>query len=205
MKFFYTVMCPKDADGMANSVDHESNCFLRSSLIWDYTVCPGPSVQIVRIIMVDCKWTRLKKTHCWRCATRQDSNKHAQLQTLTSLLQIPLTCTGIISATSWENLFTPYENNKGADQPAHLRSLINAFVICCLDGIVPLVSISEVSSLYLASLAAEAGLSQPWLQSPKTGFLVMRLTLFMQWITKMLIRLLYRGVAWPDLCWWHVV
>ena len=27
-------------------------------------------------------------------------------------------------ASSWENLFLPYANNKGADQPAHLRSLI---------------------------------------------------------------------------------
>ena len=25
-------------------------------------------------------------------------------------------------AMSWENLFSPYANNKGADQPAHLRS-----------------------------------------------------------------------------------
>ena len=32
-------------------------------------------------------------------------------------------------ATSWENLFLPYANNKGADQPAHPRSLISAFVV----------------------------------------------------------------------------
>ena len=36
-------------------------------------------------------------------------------------------------ATSWENLFQPYENNKGADQPAHPRSLISAFVVRCLE------------------------------------------------------------------------
>ena len=35
----------------------------------------------------------------------------------------------------------PYTNNKGADQPAHLRSLISAFVVRCLDSIIPLVSI----------------------------------------------------------------
>ena len=49
----------------------------------------------------------------------------------------------------------PYANNKGADQPAHPRSLISAFVVVrCLDSIIPLVSISKISSLYLASVAA---------------------------------------------------
>ena len=33
-------------------------------------------------------------------------------------------------------LFKPYANNKGADQPAHPRSLISAFVVCCLDSII---------------------------------------------------------------------
>ena len=32
-------------------------------------------------------------------------------------------------AMSWENLFLSYANNKGADQPAHLCSLISAFVV----------------------------------------------------------------------------
>ena len=62
-----------------------------------------------------------------------------------------------IWATSWENLSMPYANNKGADQPAHPRSLISAFVVRCLDSIIPLVSISIVSSLYLTSVAAQAG------------------------------------------------
>ena len=35
----------------------------------------------------------------------------------------------------------PYANNKGADQPAHPRNLISAFVIRCLGSIIPLVSI----------------------------------------------------------------
>ena len=38
-------------------------------------------------------------------------------------------------------------NNKDADQPVHVRSLINAFVVRCLDSIIPLVSKSEMSSL----------------------------------------------------------
>ena len=84
----------------------------------------------------------------------------------------------------WENLplryfshvmrkpVLPYANNKGADQPAHPRSLISAFVVRFLDSIIPLVSISEISSLFLASVAVQASLSLPWSQTPKTGFLV---------------------------------
>ena len=50
-------------------------------------------------------------------------------------------------------------------------SLISAFVVHCLDSMIPLVSISEISSLYLASVVAQAGLSLLWSQTPKTGFL----------------------------------
>ena len=50
-------------------------------------------------------------------------------------------------ASSWENLFLPYAKNKGADQPAHPRSLINTFVVRCLDSILSLVSISEIARL----------------------------------------------------------
>ena len=44
----------------------------------------------------------------------------------------------MIWATSWENLFMQYANNKGADQPAHPRSLISTFVVHWLDSIIPL-------------------------------------------------------------------
>ena len=81
----------------------------------------------------------------------------------------------LIWATTWENLFMPYANNKGADQPAHSRSLISTLVVRCLDSIIPLIFISEILSLYLTSVAAQAGLNLPWSQTPKTGFLVMRL------------------------------
>ena len=50
-------------------------------------------------------------------------------------------------ATSWENLFMPYVNNKGADQPTHPRSLISTFVVWCLDSIIPPVSLSKISNL----------------------------------------------------------
>ena len=40
-----------------------------------------------------------------------------------------------------------YANNKGADQPAHPRSLISVFIVRCLDSIISLDSISEISRL----------------------------------------------------------
>ena len=40
-----------------------------------------------------------------------------------------------------------YANNKGADQPAHSRSLISAFIVRCLDSIISLDSIAEISRL----------------------------------------------------------
>ena len=62
-------------------------------------------------------------------------------------------------ASSWENLFLPYANNKGADQPAYPHSLISTFAVHSLDSIIPVVSTSEILSLYLASVAVQAGLS----------------------------------------------
>ena len=66
----------------------------------------------------------------------------------------------------------PYANSKGADQPAHLHSLISAFVFHCLDSIIPTLSKSVISSLYLVSLAEQPGLSPTWSEIPKTDFLV---------------------------------
>ena len=66
----------------------------------------------------------------------------------------------------------PYANNKGADQPAHLRSLISAFVLRCLDSIIPLLAIAENSRLQLASEDEQPGLSLTWSETPKTDFLV---------------------------------
>ena len=39
----------------------------------------------------------------------------------------------------------PYANNKDADQPAHPRSLISTFVVCCLDSMLCILGISKVS------------------------------------------------------------
>ena len=41
----------------------------------------------------------------------------------------------------------PYANNKAADQSAHSCSQIGAFVFRCLDSIIPLLAIAEISRL----------------------------------------------------------
>ena len=63
-----------------------------------------------------------------------------------------------------------YANNKGADQPAHPRSLISVFVVPCLDIIMSLVSVTKMSSLMLAFVAAQANLSLTWSETPKDTF-----------------------------------
>ena len=44
-----------------------------------------------------------------------------------------------------ENLFMPYANNNGADQPAHPCSLFSTFVVGYLDSVISLVSIFAIS------------------------------------------------------------
>ena len=58
----------------------------------------------------------------------------------------------------------------GADQPAHPHSLIIAFVVRCLDSIISLDSIAEISRLQLASVAAQAGLCLAWSETPEDTF-----------------------------------
>ena len=60
-----------------------------------------------------------------------------------------------------------YANNKSADQPAHLGSLISTFVVRCLDSIIRILAISKVSRFWLASVAEQAGLNLTWLKIPE--------------------------------------
>ena len=57
-----------------------------------------------------------------------------------------------------------------ADQPAHLHSLINDFVVRCPDSAIPILAISKVSRLYLASVAEQAGLNPSWSKNPEDSF-----------------------------------
>ena len=67
----------------------------------------------------------------------------------------------------------PCASNKGADQPAHPRSLVSAFVVPCLDSIIPILAASSISRLYLVTVAEHTGLSLTWSQIPEDTFRVM--------------------------------
>ena len=64
----------------------------------------------------------------------------------------------------------PFANNKGADQPAHSRSLISAFVFRCLGYIIPILAISKNPRLSLAFVAEQVGLSLTWFHTSKDRF-----------------------------------
>ena len=139
-----------------------------AALLINTAICLG--VQTIRIFLLPV-WSmssnlRPGRTHCTDCLSlltcRVTFNEGYALKNVNNKW-----------STSWKNLLLQYANNKGADQPAHLCSLISTFVVRCLDSIIPLVSISELPSLYLASVAAQVGLSLPWSQTLKTGFLEM--------------------------------
>ena len=48
--------------------------------------------------------------------------------------------------------------------------LISAFVVRCLDSIISLDSIAEISRLSLASVASQAGLCLTWSETPEDTF-----------------------------------
>ena len=84
-------------------------------------------------------------------------------------------CTRTISITLYEPghekmCLMSYANNKGADQPAHPRRLISALAVRCLDSIISLDSIAEISRLYLVHVAAQAGLCLAWSETPEGTF-----------------------------------
>ena len=57
-----------------------------------------------------------------------------------------------------------------ADQPAHPRSLISAFVVHCRDSIIPLLPESKIWRLYLASDAELVGLNFTWWHTSEDRF-----------------------------------
>ena len=63
------------------------------------------------------------------------------------------------------NCFMPNANNKGADQPAHPRSLISTFVVCCWDSN----CYTQFHEL-LASVAEQVDLSFTWSKTPIDKF-----------------------------------
>ena len=70
--------------------------------------------------------------------------------------------------------FRGFANNKGADQPAHPRSLASAFVIRFLESTVCKLPTGEISIFWLVCVAKETGLRLALSETPKTGFLATR-------------------------------
>ena len=64
-----------------------------------------------------------------------------------------------IRALARENLFSGFAINKGADQPAHPRRLISAFVIRLLESIMSRLATREISIFQLVSVVERAGWS----------------------------------------------
>ena len=63
-----------------------------------------------------------------------------------------------------------FANNTGADLPAHLRSLISAFVIRFFERIVCKLAIGKISFFYLVSVAEETGLKLVLSEAPRQVF-----------------------------------
>ena len=82
----------------------------------------------------------------------------------------PGICLKIFEPGHKKTCLMSYANNKGADQPAHPRSLISAFVFRCLDSLMSLVSVTKISSLMLPSVAEQASLSLTWSETPEDTF-----------------------------------
>ena len=61
-------------------------------------------------------------------------------------------------------------NNKGADQLAHLRSLISAFAIYFLNSIISKLAPSKISLFYPVSVAEKVGFGMIFSETLKTGF-----------------------------------
>ena len=59
---------------------------------------------------------------------------------------------------------------KGADQPAHPRSLISTFVVRNLESMICILALPKVSRFYLASVAEQAGLNVTWSKIPEDTF-----------------------------------
>ena len=65
----------------------------------------------------------------------------------------------IIKPRHEKTCLMPYANNKGADQPAHPRSMISTFAVRCLDSIIPILTKSRISRLKLVYVAEQTSLS----------------------------------------------
>ena len=87
-------------------------------------------------------------------------------------------CQTLIGPQCEKTCLQGFANNKGADQPAHPRSLIIAFVIHILESIISRLAISEISTFLLVFVAEQTGLILTSSETLKTGFLATRPNLY---------------------------
>ena len=134
----------------------------------------------------------IKKTVTSRITTHCKSfEETAQITILSELYHISrksnfascfLSVHGKMTYSNWtatkKKLSSVICNNKGADQPAHPRSLISNFVICFLKVISRLAT-RKTSIFLLACKAEETGLRLALSETQKTGFLVSRSRIFL--------------------------
>ena len=83
-------------------------------------------------------------------------------------------CARIIGPWREKTCLRRFANNTGADQPAHPRSLISAFVIRLLKSTISRLAMGEISIFEPVSVADEIGLSLALSETPKTGFVATR-------------------------------
>ena len=65
--------------------------------------------------------------------------------------------------------------NKDTDQLRGNREADQRLCFRHMDSAIPLLSKSEISSLYPSSVAVQPGLCATWSQTPKTGFLTSKI------------------------------
>ena len=68
--------------------------------------------------------------------------------------------------------------NKDADQLSGNHEADQHLCFRYSDSTIPLLPTSEISSLYISSVAVQPGLCQTWSETPKNGFLTTRLISF---------------------------
>ena len=72
-----------------------------------------------------------------------------------------------------------HANNKGADQPARPRSLINGFIASYLDAQFVVLATYIVSRSHIVYVAEQSDMKITWSQAMKTSFLMVPLKNFL--------------------------
>ena len=86
---------------------------------------------------------------------------------------ITITCT-INEPRREKTCLRDVTNNTGADQPAHPRSLISAFLIRFFERTICKLATGEISIFWIVSVAEETGLKLGLSETPKTGCVASR-------------------------------